>query len=127
MANEEGARGFAVLLQSVGDGAFHVEVSEMLLELNTKLARHAEDFGKAKGTIAVTLTVDIDREGVVTVDPDVKIKTPKPARKKGRYWLTQGNNLSPENPKQQKLPLREVPAQRTRAVEPREEPAPRGV
>lgn len=108
--DDEGARSFAVLLQGIGDGTLNTELSETLHEMNTKLAAHAEDFSKAKGTLTLTLTIDIDRDGVVTLSPDVKTKLPKPARKLGRYWLTPGRNLSPENPKQQKLNLKEVPA-----------------
>lgn len=107
---DEGARSFGVLLQSIGDGTFHAEVSEEMHALTKKLDGHAFDFGKAKGTITIALTVEIDRDGVVTIDPDVKLKVPKPARKKGRFWVTPGGNLSPENPKQAQLPLREVPA-----------------
>lgn len=111
---EEGARSFALLLQNIGEGTFHAEVSEALHELNVKLAAHAYDNAKAKGTLTMTLSIEVDREGVVTIVPDVKTKAPTPLRKKGRYWLTAGNNLSPENPKQQKLPLSEVPAPKTR-------------
>lgn len=107
---EEGARSLAVLLQAIGEGTFHAECSEELHQMVRKLEQHAYDFSKAKGTITIALTVDIDREGVVTIDPDVKVKVPKPARKKGRFWVTPGGNLSPENPKQQKLPLRDVGA-----------------
>lgn len=101
----------------------NAELSEELHALVRRLELHAYDFGKAKGVITLALTIDIDREGVVTVDPDVKLKAPKPARKKGRYWLTPGGNLSPENPKQTTLPLREVPKAGARDVGP-EEPKP---
>lgn len=111
---DEGARSIALLLQGIGEGTFHAEASEALHELNQKLAAHAYDNAKAKGTLTITLSIEIDREGVVTIDPDCKTKAPKPLRKRGRYWLTAGNNLSPENPKQQKLPLSEVPAPKTR-------------
>lgn len=109
---DEGARSFAVLLQAIGEGTFHAECSEQLHELTRRLEAHAYDFSKAKGTLTLALTVEIDREGVVTIDPDLKLKVPKPARKKGRFWVTPGGNLSPENPKQTTLPLREVPAAR---------------
>ena len=52
---------------------------------------------------------------------------PKPARKRGRFWVTPGGHLSPENPRQRKLPLMEVPAAPRRAVDaPAAEPT-RGV
>jgi hypothetical protein len=114
--NEEGARSFALLLQGLGDGALNAELSETLHDMNTKLSAHAIDFSKAKGTLTLAIEIEIDRDGVVTLRPDVKTKLPKPARKAGRYWLTPGNNLSPENPKQTKLNLKEVPARGARSV-----------
>lgn len=114
--NEEGARSFTWLLANIGEGTLNAELSETLKEMNGKLAARAEDFGKAKGTLTLTLSIEMDREGVVTLTPDVKTKCPPPARALGRYWLTPGNNLSPENPKQTKLNLKEVPARGTRSV-----------
>lgn len=118
---DEGARSFSVLLQNIGEGTFHAELSETLHELNKKLAAHAYDNAKAKGSLTISLAIEVDREGLVTIVPDVKTKAPTPLRKKGRYWLTAGNNLSPENPKQQKLPLSEVPAPKTRDAVPGDE------
>ena len=114
--NDEGPRSFAVLLQGIGDGDLNAELSETLTDVNKNLAARADEFGKAKGTLTLTLAIEIDRDGVVTLTPDVKTKLPKPARKNGRYWLTAGNNLSPENPKQTKLNLRKVPAPKTRSL-----------
>lgn len=115
--DEEGARSFALLLQQLGEGTLNAELSETLHEMNTRLSAHAIDFGKAKGTLTLAIEIEIDRDGVVTLRPDVKKKMPKPARKAGRYWLTPGNNLSPENPKQTKLNLKEVPAARVREIQ----------
>ena len=54
---DESPRSFAVLLHSIGEGAFHAEVSEAMHLLTKGLEAHAYDFAKAKGTITVKLTV----------------------------------------------------------------------
>jgi hypothetical protein len=120
-------RSFSKLLEGLGEGAFHAETSETLHKLTETLFRHAVDFSKAKGTLTMTLSIEVDRDGVVSIDPDVKTKAPKPARTKGRYWLTATGDLARENPRQQKLPLREVSMPRTRDVDLPPDNAPRGV
>jgi hypothetical protein len=124
---EDAPRSFSHLLHQIGEGQFHAELSETMHELTKKLEAHAYDFSKAKGKITLSLTVEIDREGLVTIDPEVTTKVPKPARKRGRFWIAPGGHLAAENPKQQQLPLREVPSPRTRAVEAPAADPPRGV
>lgn len=124
---DENARSFSGLLQSIGDGAFHAETSEAMHDLTKKLFDHAIDFTKAKGTLTLTLAVEVDRDGLVKIVPDVKTKTPKPARKNGVFWLDPKGDLSPENPKQQKLPLREVSIPAVRHAPPAAEQPPRSV
>lgn len=120
----EGARGFGALLHQVDDGCAHAELSEELQRLGGTLNAQAIQYGaKSKGTLTLTLTLTAEANGTVNVDYDVKVKTPKPKRPRSVFWLTRGNNLTPENPKQQRLPLREVPVQgpaRDVPTEPRE-------
>jgi hypothetical protein len=114
---EEGARSFSIILQQLGEGTLHSELSETLRDMVRQLEHHAEDFGKAKGTLTLVLTIGADREsGMVAIVPDVKTKLPKPARKTGIFWRNGAGNLVPENPRQQKLPLAAVPQAATRAA-----------
>jgi hypothetical protein len=113
MANEkkeEGARGFAVLLQEVEDGELHTDLSTQVQALVKSLTEHAYFYNAAaKGKIALTLNLKCDERGVVEITSEVKTTEPKRRRAKSTFWATDGNNLSPNNPKQTKLPLREVP------------------
>lgn len=106
---KEGPRGFAVMLQQVHDGELHGELSTELQKLVSKLGDHSTKFQKpAKG--AITLTLNITAVGAtVEVVGDVKVKAPKVPRSRSIFWSTSGGNLSVENPRQTKLPLREVP------------------
>ena len=106
----EGPRSFAVMLQSIDEGSLHTELSDSLQKMNGELHDLAVSAGgKAKGTLTLTLNVAVEANGIVSLDSDVKTKVPKPKRARAVFWLTKGNNLSPENPRQQRLPLREVP------------------
>jgi hypothetical protein len=107
---KEGPRGFAVLIQQIDEGCLHAEMSEAIQQACGDLQLLAEHMEKdAKGTVSLTLSFEVSRVGTVRVRGEVKAKTPKMRPAQSVFWLTKGNNLSPENPRQQKLPLREVP------------------
>lgn len=123
---DEGARGFAPLLTALEEGALHEDASVQLRDLNRKLMLHAEQFGKAKGSITIVIKLSAARGGSVDVDGDVTTKTPKPIRSRSVMWFTQGANLTGKNPRQQELPLRDVSAPPTKDV-PETKQAPRSV
>jgi hypothetical protein len=116
-AKEEGARSFAVLMRQLQEGDYEGEVSEKFQELVARLGAHAERFScVAKGHIDLKLNVTAEANGVFTVVPgDIRTKWPLTPRAKEIYYLTKGKNLTRENPRQQKLPLREVPQTKTQA------------
>jgi hypothetical protein len=105
---QEGPRGFGPFLSRIDDGRVYDDLGEQLQKLCGELDQYAQNFGKAKGELSVNLKLSVEANGVVSVVVDVKTKAPKVTRPKSIFWLTKGNNLSPENPRQQKLPLREV-------------------
>lgn len=103
---EEGARSFAVFLQQFDGGTLHAEMSEELRDLNKyryDQAVHAG--GHAKGKISLSFEIAFDSSGVASIKPEITIKKPKVVRSRQIYWTTPGSNLTPENPRQQKLPL----------------------
>lgn len=106
---DEGARGFAPFLQQVDDGELHTELSATLQKHVSELFLYANRFQRdAKGSITLTLNFAVLGNGNVMVAGDVKTKTPKTPRAASMFFRTQGNNLTIENPRQQKLPLRDV-------------------
>lgn len=127
MATEEGARSYAVLLSSLEDGQLLVDLSTKLHELNNKLALAAENVGKAKGELTLKLKLSADAGGTVQVDGEILCKEPKPGRARSVLWLSKGNNLVSENPRQTKLPLREVPGAGPARDVPKPNEAPRSV
>lgn len=107
---EEGARDFAVFLTHIDDGTVHADASRDLHALVAKLSDYVTQHGgKAKGSLILTVNLSALQNGTVDVVADVKVKEPKAVRARSVFWVTKGNNLSHENPRQQKLPLREVP------------------
>ena len=67
MATDETEKGelrsFALVLQSLDEGTVHGDCTDRLQELNTQLMKYAEDFGKAKGTLKLTLKMTVERGG----------------------------------------------------------------
>jgi hypothetical protein len=110
MTTEEGARAFGHVLHELEDGGLHVELSSQLRATCEQLAAHAESYGKATGSLTLTLRLSADRGGPVAIDAEVTSKTPRVSRPKTIMWLSKGFNLVPHNPRQQKLPIHEVPA-----------------
>lgn len=107
---DEAPRGFAVLIQQIEDGECHGELSEAVQTMTQKLMDHLEKYGvDAKGSITLTLGFAARRNGTIEVQADVKAKHPKAKRAGSVFWATKGGNLSVDNPRQTRLPLREVP------------------
>lgn len=110
-AEDEGARSFPVLLSTIDDGALSEELGEAVQEITRELTRLIDQHGvdSAKGTLTLKLAFTARANGTITLTGDVATKTPKAKRGGSVFWSTKGHNLTPDNPRQQKLPLREVP------------------
>jgi hypothetical protein len=58
----------------------------------------------------ITLKIKlIANEEVITAGYAVAVKEPPQRNKASSFWVTKGGNLTVENPRQTKLPLKEVP------------------
>ena len=101
---------FAKFLQLIGRGDFLAEIGTELKSVNEKLSTLASQNGKAKGEITIKLAIKHEANGVVEVHPDLKVKLPSVVRGKSVFWATEGGGLAANDPRQQSLPLREVPA-----------------
>lgn len=107
---EEGVRDFAVTLSQIDYGGFLTELSETQHEMNDQLAKHAQQRGKAKGTLTIVLAYEHDAKGIVNVSTEVKTKTPKQERSKTVFWTTDGGNLVNKDPKQVELAFKDMNA-----------------
>lgn len=128
MAAQEGPRGFAVILQQIDDGALHGELGDELQKLVRELGEQSTRFQRpSKGKITLTLSI-VAVGSTVEVNGDVKVTTPKKPRDRSVFYRTPGGNLTLDNPKQQKLALKEVPSTTARVKDiANEETAVRGV
>ncbi len=107
----EGTRGFAVVLGQLGDGDFADEIARKQRKLIDQLTTDAYYFKKdAKGSLTVEIKFSVSDDGVVEAKGSVKTKEPPPRASKATFWATKGGNLAAENPKQMKLPVRDVSA-----------------
>lgn len=106
---EEGARSFTRFIDQLAYGEVQGELSEDLHDLISTLQKDASMHqSKAKGALTLKLDIEVDDRGVATVKPLITVKKPKSRRSPATMWVTAGGNLTPQNPRQQELPLREV-------------------
>ena len=108
-SEEEGARSFCRTLEQIDDGQGVIDMSVELQVLLTNLLKHARNTNQdAKGSYTLKLQFNVEPNSIVNVGYEVGVKTPKRKTGKTTVWVTNGGNLVAENPRQQKLPLREV-------------------
>lgn len=107
---DEGSRSAAVFLTKVADGELHARFSDELARLGAALLEEAKRRdGKVKGELVLKLAFSVAPSGISEVGYSVKVKKPEPKTSLGTHWITPGGNFVQENPRQQTLPLREVP------------------
>lgn len=127
--DDEGPRGFGVILSQIGDGELHEDLSARLQLLVTDCRAYAERYErKGKGTLTLVLSVSALDNGAIEVSGDIKAKHPQAKSAGSIFWPTKGNNLTLDHPRQQKLPLKEVSFERpkTKDISPEDRPV-RGV
>ena len=114
---EFGTWDIGILLRLIGEGELHAELCEELQELASELGKRAKIERKiTHGTMTIKLDLAATEEGIITIDPAVSTKLPNKRRKASTFWIGK-NGITQDNPKQQRLPLREVNTNRS-IVEP---------
>lgn len=115
---DEGIRNFTTFLAQVDDGELAIDCGDEQQKMVRALEREIEA-GRTKvaGTLTIKLRYELTKRGTIEVTSDVSAKPPKKGRSGNVFWATKGGNLTAENPRQQKLPLREVPTPRREARE----------
>lgn len=107
---EEGARSFTRQLEMIADGDLVFDASAELNKLLRDLAAEARvRHGAVTGTFTLKLNFTVEPHGPVEIKPAITTKAADRRLAKGLLWLTPGANLTAANPRQQTLPLREVP------------------
>lgn len=102
------ARPFSDFLREQRGGESQEELAEAL----NALVAAVERTGK-KGKLVYTVEIEPVPKaggGQVTVTDAIDVKLPKPRRSASLFFSTPENNLVRHDPRQQKLPLREIAA-----------------
>lgn len=113
MDHEEGARSFAHFLMQANSGAMASDTSFEFRRMVDEMRRVAMQSNGASADFTLKIHLTLDDSDEVRVKFSARGKVSEPTRRKGTMWLSRGGNLIPENPRQQRLPLTEVPYERT--------------
>lgn len=107
--NDEGARSFTRLLETIDSGMCAVHLAQKHHRLLCLLRGMAQETGRdVSGGISLQLKLTVDPNGAV--DVLYGIATKEPTEKFGRsvFFMTDGGNLTEKNPRQLELGVREV-------------------
>jgi|WetSurMetagenome_2_1015567.scaffolds.fasta_scaffold05956_13 hypothetical protein len=110
--NKVGPRDFARTLAELSDGDLNVQMGveqQRLLEILHEQALAGGKTYKSKGAITLTLKYEVQGNGVVSIDPSVKVTAPKQPMAKTVRYVDENGNLAVTDPRQGQLNLREVP------------------
>lgn len=106
---EKGPRAFSVLLQKIGDGDCHNQLSEELHKLVKEIQKRSSEMSSAqKGKLTLTLSLAGDDAGTLDINYDIKVSAPKPRRPRSTFWIDKAGNVVDQNPRQIELGLRDV-------------------
>lgn len=96
-------RPFAEFLDEQRSGLTHSELTTGFRQLIDAVQTYNK-----KGSLTFTVKVEPAGDGKVSVTDVVKIKAPEPDRSMSIFYVDDGANLQRDNPRQQKLDLRNV-------------------
>ncbi len=114
---EEGPRSFGVFLHDFAGGSAEKELSRELYELiKTMRDESRMRDSDMRGELSLKLKFLVPPAGVVIGSFEVTKKLPKRAVPKGYCYVTEGGNLTHQNPEQKELKFREVNAPAAREV-----------
>jgi hypothetical protein len=102
-SNQRDVRPFSEWLSEQRRGATHTELSEVLNTVTAAVIEHNKI-----GEITLKVKIKPGGDGMVIVEDEIKSKIPEPGRAANIYFVDDDANLQREDPRQTRLPLREV-------------------
>ena len=107
------ARQFADVVRELSSGTTYEDITANLSEIVDAVVLH-----RKTGELTVKLTVRPNGENSVRMIADIKAKVPQAPRAETIFFAAAGGLLTREDPRQTKLPLREVVEEATELKEP---------
>ncbi len=109
MQNHE-LRGIDQILTLADNGAYQPVVLADLGQLVLDMKDFSLAFGgvKAKGKFKLEIDLTIDRFGQIDLEARHSVTVPKPPKAKGTAWTTDEGGLTPANPNQMRMEIRDV-------------------
>ncbi|MFD1913829.1 hypothetical protein [Halodurantibacterium flavum] len=102
-------RGIDQILSLANNGDYLPDLLQRLEALMTEMRDFSEAYGTAAaGSLTLKLGFKLDRFGQIEMTVDDDIKVPKPPKAKAVAWTTEGGRLTPHNPAQTRMEIRDV-------------------
>lgn len=102
-------RGLDQILSMLDNGDYLPQLITDLETLNVEMKDFSQAFGcKSKGKITITLDLTNDRYGQIEMTANHVVKVPKAPAAKAILWTTADGQMTPSNPNQTRMTIREV-------------------
>lgn len=99
---------FTSFMQQVEGGKLHDDLTREIPDINGTLSNHViNNGGVAKGKLKLEVEFTL-KDGVMEVTGSYDVTLPKEKRGRSIFWLTPDNHFTQANPKQDRLPFRDV-------------------
>lgn len=106
---KEGVRSFTRMLDHIGYGQAQIDLSQELHTVVGQLLDHSQRHDvPVKGKMKVTLDLEVEPHGELRITVGSSHTVSKPKSHGSTAWLSDGGNVTFENPRQTSLPLTEV-------------------
>lgn len=93
------------------EGNFLSELLQENADLIAELQDHQKAYGGApKGSLSISIAYELGKGGIVNMKASFATKAPKTPAASAVAWVTRDGDLTPENPAQMKLNLRDATA-----------------
>lgn len=97
------------ILALADGGDFLSDLLEQHQQLMLDMVNHRLEYGgKSSGSVAINIKYELSKHGDLRMTATHDIKAPKPPAASGVAWMTDNGHLTPENPRQMKLGVRDV-------------------
>lgn len=90
------------------DGMYLPDLLDRVEAANVDMRQFAQDHGKASVKIKLSIALEIDRLGQVTLTIDDEVTTSKLPKRKTAAWLNGTGGLTAENPAQSRMQIRDT-------------------
>lgn len=107
--NRAELRGLDQILSMLDNGDYLPQLITAIEQLNVEMKDFSQTYGcKSKGSLTIKLALTNDRYGQIEMTANHTVTVPKAPAAKAILWTTPDGQMTPSNPNQTRMTIREI-------------------